>query len=349
MKMTVIKISLNKLLKTVSYSVAFASLVLLLGCPSSSNKPAELNSSTPVTTAPAKSDFDADHAFDYVRKQVEFGPRPPGSPELEKTRSYIIDQLRSFGLNVTPDEFHATTPAGDRRMVNLIAELPGESSDIVIIGSHYDTKLFKKFKFVGANDAGSSTGALMELARVLAVKKPNKLTYRFVFFDGEEAFCKEWDDCHNPNSADPKTPLPDNTYGSRHYVAQLVQKNEAPRVKAMILMDMMGFKNLRLGRADLGTTWLQDIVWQTGKQLGYKEFVDTTEGVGDDDHSPFLKAGIDSLDIIQLSTYGVYDSEYWHTKEDTLDKISPRSLKIVGDTIIASLPKIEERIESRSR
>jgi len=113
--MTVIKISTNKLLKTVSHSIAFASLVLLLGCPGNSNKPAELNSSTPVTNAPAKSDFDADRAFEYVRKQVEFGPRPPGTPELEKTRAYIIDQLRSFGLNVTTDEFHATTPVGDRK------------------------------------------------------------------------------------------------------------------------------------------------------------------------------------------------------------------------------------------
>src|SRR5256714_13446110 len=221
--MTVTKISLNKLLKTVSHSVAFASLVLFLGCPSPSNKPAELNSSAPVTNAPAKSDFDGDRAFEYLRKQVEFGPRPPGSPELEKTRAYIIDQLRSFGLNVATDEFHATTPVGDRKMANIVAELPGTSSDIIIIGSHYDTKLFKQFKFVGANDAGSSTGALMELARVLAAKKPNKLTYRFVFFDGEEAFCKDWDDCHNPNPADPNHPLPDNLYGSRHYVSQLVE------------------------------------------------------------------------------------------------------------------------------
>ena len=236
------------------------------------------------------------------------------------------------------------TPVGDRKMANIIAELPGPSSDIVIIGSHFDTKLFKDIKFVGANDAGSSTGALMEIARVLAAKKPNKLTYRFVFFDGEEAFCRDWDDCHNPNPADPNHPLPDNLYGSRHYVSQLVEKNEVSRVKAMILMDMMGYKDLRLGRADLGTRWVQDIVWQTGKELGYKAFVDAPENVGDDDHSSFLKAGIESVDIIQLNSY-----PYWHTKDDTLDKVSAKSLKIVGDAIIASLPKIEERIQSRSR
>jgi Peptidase family M28 len=322
-------------------SLAFS--LLLVGCPSTPNRPTEVNSSTPLLSA--KSDFDGDRALDHVRKQVEFGPRPPGSPELEKTRAYIVDQLRSFGLNVTSDEFQATTPVGQRKMANIVAELPGSSSDIVIISSHYDTKLMKEFKFVGANDGGSSTGAVMEIARILGMKKqPLKLTYRFVFFDGEEAFCANWDDCHNPNPADSSKPLPDNTYGSRHYVSQLVEKNEVNRVKAMILLDMIGYKELRLGRADLGSTWLQDIVWQTGKQLGYKEFVDAAEGVGDDDHSPFLKASIDALDIIQLNSY-----PYWHTKDDTMDKISSKSLKIVGDAVISSLPKIEERIQSRSR
>jgi peptidase M28-like protein len=341
------KVRSSKLTRSVFNSVALGFAIalplLLIGCPSSPNKPVEGNSSPP---APAKSEFDGDRAMDYVRRQVEFGPRPAGSAELEKTRGYIVDQLRSFGLNVSTDEFRATTPIGERKMANVVAELPGESNLIVVIGSHYDTKLFKEFKFVGANDGGSSTGALMEIARVMAARKQKpKMTYRFVFFDGEEAFCANWDDCHNPNPADPNEKLPDNTYGSRNYVSQLVQKNELSRVKAMILMDMIGSKDLRLGRADLGTKWLQDVIWQTGKQLGYdKQFVDAPEGVGDDDHSPFLKAGVDAVDLIQLNTY-----YYWHTKEDTLDKVSSRSLKIVGDAILASLPKIEERILSRPR
>jgi hypothetical protein len=316
--------------------------MLLLACPSGPNKPAE----TPPPSSPAKSDFDGDRAFELVRKQVEFGPRPAGSAELEQTRNFMMDQLRSYRLKVSTDEFHATTPIGERKMVNVTAELAGESNDVVIIASHYDTKYFKDFKFVGANDAGSSTGAVMEIARVLAAgKQKPKVTYWFVFFDGEEAFCKEWDDCHNPNPADPKIPLPDHTYGSRRYVTQLIGKNELPRVRAMILLDMIGYKNLRLGRADLGTTWLIDMVWQAGKQLGYGNvFVDSVEGVGDDDHQPFLQAGVDAMDIIQLSTYGKNDSEYWHTREDTLDKISAKSLKTVGDAVLVSLPKIEERL-----
>jgi hypothetical protein len=337
-----LKMSRKNILKLSCHSLAFVLLLTLLGCPGP--KPPEANSSSPPPAA--KSDFDGDRALDYVRKQVEFGPRPAGSAELEKTRGYIVDQLRSFGLSVSMDEFQPTTPIGQRKMANIVAELPGESSDIVIIASHYDTKLFKDFKFVGANDGGSSTGALMEIARVLSQKKVNlKLTYRFVFFDGEEAFCANWDDCKNDNPSNPDEKLPDNTYGSRQYVSQLITRGELKRVRAMILLDMVGYKDLRLGRDDLSTTWLQDIVWQTAKTIGYgKQFVDAREGVDDDDHTPFLKAGVDAIDIIQLNTY-----PYWHTKDDTLDKVSAKSLKAVGDTVILSLPKVEERLASRQK
>ncbi len=320
---------------------------ILLGCPGGENKSADATS-TNSSSSPAKttSDFDGERAFEHVRKQVEFGPRPPGSPELEKTRGYMIDQLKSYGLKVMTDEFHPVTPIGDRKMVNVTAELPGESSDVIIISSHYDTKLLKRFKFVGANDGGASTGELLELARVMAASKTKpKLTYWFVFFDGEESICFDWEECKNPNPADPSAKLPDNTYGSRRYVAQLTEKNELKRVRAMILFDMMGYKDLLLKRDDMSTSWLVDTVWQTGKQLGYSPpFVDQREGIGGDDHEPFLRAGIDALDIIQLATY-----PYWHTKEDTLDKVSAKSLKIVGDVVLTSLPKIEERLQNRSK
>src|SRR6266853_4167955 len=337
----------NEPLKTSSHFLALAFVLvgpfMLLGCPSNTNKPADGAAPPSASSAPAKSAFDGDRAFEQIRKQVEFGPRPAGSAELEKTRGYMIEQLKSYGLNVTTDEFRATTPIGERKMVNVTAELPGESNDVIIISSHYDTKYFKNIKFVGANDGGASTGALMEIARVLAGSKQKpKMTYWFVFFDGEEAFCSDWDQCHNPNPADPKTPLPDHTYGSRRYVAQLIEKNELKRVRAMILFDMMGYKELRIPReTEMSTSWLIDTVWQTASQLGYgAQFVSVSEGVGGDDHEPFLRAGIESLDIIQLAGY-----PYWHTKEDTLDKVSAKSLKIVGDVVLTSLPKIEERLQ----
>lgn len=321
---------------------------MLLGCPSGGNRSANGNSPAPgATDVPRRvSDFDGDRAFEHVRKQVELGPRPPGSPELEKARAYIIDQLRSYGLRVTADEFQVTTPIGEKKMVNLTAELPGESNDVIIVSSHYDAKYVKEFKFVGANDPGSSVAQLLEVARVMAARKEKpKLTYWFAFFDGEEAICFDWDQCHNPNPADPKNPLPDNLYGSRRYVSQLVANNELKRVRALILFDLSGYKDLRLGRDELSTSWLLDIVWYTANEIGYgKYFVNEREGVGDDDHAPFLKAGVDSLDIIQLSTY-----PYWHTKDDTLDKVTAKSLKIVGDTVLVSLPKVEERLQNRPR
>jgi glutaminyl-peptide cyclotransferase len=320
--------------------------LMMLGCPSGGNKP--VVEQPPPESPKTSSDFDGERAFAHVRKQVEFGPRPAGSAELERTRAYLSDELKSYGLNVTIDEFHPTTPIGVRKMANLTAELPGESTDVIILSTHYDTKYFKEFKFVGANDGGSSTGALLELARVMAAKKQKpRMTYWFVFFDGEEAFCLDWDQCHNPNPADPKEPLPDHTYGSRRYVEQLITRNELKRVRAMILMDMVGYKDLQFGRPEeLSTAWMIDVVWQTAKDLGHgQQFTSSAEGIGDDDHEPFLRAGVDALDIIQLTTY----ARYWHTKEDTLDKISAKSLKIVGDTVLASLPKIEERLANKPK
>jgi hypothetical protein len=321
----------------------------LTGCPSGSkpnnNSGAQDGQKTPPVstaspqTAQAAMPFDGERAFEHVRRQVEIGPRPAGSAELARTREYIAGELKSYGLNVTEDEFSATTPVGEKRFVNVMAEIAGESGDLVLLASHYDTKPIKEFRFVGANDGASSTGALLEIARVLAAnpQKP-RFTYRIVFFDGEEAFCFDWDECRNPNG-------PDNTYGSRHYVAQLKEKNESQRVRAVILLDMVGYKDLRFGRdAEMSTPWLIEVVWRTARELGHgAQFVDTIEGVGGDDHEPFLRAGIESVDIIQLTTY-----PFWHTAEDTLDKISPHSLKIVGDVLLASLPRIEQRLQSKA-
>lgn len=288
---------------------------------------------------PAAVAFNGERAMDHVRKQVEIGPRVSGSTELAKTRSYIVNELKSYDLAVSTDEFAAATPMGEKKMVNITAELPGDSKDVIIIASHYDTKLYKDIRFVGANDPGTSAGTLLEIGRVLARTnlKP-RLTYWLVFFDGEESFCEEWDECSKPDA-------PDNTYGSRHFVSQLRNRNELSRVRSLILMDMMGYKNLELGRDTMSTKWLQDVIWQTARDLGYaSSFVDRPEAVGGDDHEPFLRADIDSVDIIQLNNY-----PYWHKADDTLDKVSPRSMKIVGDTVIASLPRIEQRLLSKGK
>jgi glutaminyl-peptide cyclotransferase len=287
----------------------------------------------PPSPAPIPGAFNGERAMDHVRKQMEFGPRPPDTPQLAKTRAYITDQLKASGLNVYLDEFTAATPQGEKKMANIVAEIPGEWKLRILLTSHYDTKYYKDMQFLGANDPASSVATLLEIARVLGSQKEKpKVTYRLVFFDGEEAFCEGWSECGDAKN-------PDNTYGSRHYVSQR-ERNELPLTGAMILLDMMGYKNLELGRDPTSTKWLQDIIWQTGRELGYdKVFVDRDEGVGGDDHEAFLKAGVAAVDLIQLTSY-----PYWHKADDTADKVSAQSMKIVGDTVLASLPKIAEHV-----
>jgi glutaminyl-peptide cyclotransferase len=282
----------------------------------------------------AGTSFDGARALQHVRKLVEFGPRPAGSDALKRARAYIVSELKSYGLKVGADEFKAKTPAGERSMANVSAELKGTGDDFIVIASHYDTKLYKEFSFVGANDGGSSTGALLEIARVLASSPRRDMSYRFVFFDGEEATCAEWDECG-------KEGAPDNTYGSRRYVARLREGGELKRLRALVLLDMMGYEKLELGRDTMSTPWLVDVVWKTAAESGHgREFLGRAEEVGGDDHAPFIAAGVPSLDIIQLNTY-----PFWHRPEDTLDKVSARSLRAVGEVLIASLPRIEARLK----
>jgi Zn-dependent M28 family amino/carboxypeptidase len=208
-----------------------------------------------------------------------------------------------------------------------------------VITGHYDTKLFKEFAFVGANDAGSSSAFLVELARALK-DRPREFTYELVWFDGEEAVCAGWDDC-GQTKLDNWTPAkpgnPDNTYGSRHYVVEAM-KTGIRSVRAMILVDMIGERGAVFQREAYSTAWLKAIIWDTAKELGHdKTFVSTEYAIADD-HVPFLKAGVPSVDIIDL------DYTSWHTATDTLDKLAARSLQIVGDVLLASLPKIEKRL-----
>ena len=318
--------------------------LLLMGCPRNegpNNSRIGVSQSPSASTSPAMLPeavaLNGERAMEHVKKQVELGARISGSAELAKTREHIINSLKSSGLAVTTDEFSASTPIGEKKMVNITAEIPGESKDVIIVSSHYETKYYKDMKFVGANDPGSSVATLLEIGRVLGARQPKpKMTYWLVFFDGEESFCEGWDECSKPGA-------PDNTYGSRHYVAQLKKKNELARVRAMILLDIMGYKNLELGRDTMSTRWLQDILWRTAREIGHgKYFADWPEAVGADDHEPFLREGIPAVDLIQLSGY-----PYWHRADDTLDKVSAESMKIVGEVVLASLPRVEQYLLSR--
>jgi hypothetical protein len=280
--------------------------------------------------------FDGERAFAHVKKQVEFGPRPAGSAALEKTRQYLVKEMESYGLKVTLDEFMPATPQGKVKMKNIIAELPGEAAGVIAIASHYDTKLFKQFAFVGANDGGSSTGALVEIARVLAADKtPRKFTYQFVFFDGEEAFCAEWSQCLDGK---------DNTYGSRHMVERLRAEKKTDQLKALILLDMVGDKDLQILREENSSSWLVQAIWETAQAAGYGQQFPARSSYIEDDHSRFLEVGISAVDLIDFE-YGGPGNPHWHTQTDTLDKLSAQSLKAVGDVVVLSLPKIAALIK----
>lgn len=286
--------------------------------------------------------FDGERAFAHVRRMVEIGPRPAGSPGAAKTRAYIVEQLAALGIETEEQRFEANTPIGPVPMVNLRASIPllqasgqaprqGSGRGRLLFASHYDTKLFKDITFVGANDGGSSTGFLIELARVLKARE-NALTIELVFFDGEEAFV-EWD-------LDT-----DSTYGSRHYVEAARADGSLTHIRALVLVDMIGDRNLTIKRDSHSTPWLNDLFWSAAAKLGRTEFVNETTTI-EDDHIPFIEAGIPAIDIIDLE-YPDESMRYWHTAADTLDKISPASLQVVGDVLLEALKGIEERVRSK--
>jgi glutaminyl-peptide cyclotransferase len=272
----------------------------------------------------SKVTFDGSKAYDYLRNVVAFGPRPPGSAALEQTRQYIRKELKALGIDTVEQAFDADTPLGRFHMVNLIARIPGTSPERIVFAGHYDTKLFREFRFVGANDAGSSTAFLLEWARVLKAR-PNKFTSELLFLDGEEALRTEWVD-------------PDNRYGSRHYVRAAQQDGSIKQVRAMILVDMIGDRDLRIKRESESTRWLKEVIWAAAKRVKHGDtFVDEETPI-EDDHYPFLEAGVPSADIIDL------DYPPWHQPGDTLDKVSARSMQIVGEVLIEALPDIEKRL-----
>lgn len=280
-----------------------------------------------VPAAAERPMFDGARAMEHVRQLVSFGPRPAGSPALEQARGYIRAQLKALGVAVVDQPFDADTPVGRLRMVNLRATIPGASKDRLIIGGHYDTKLFREFRFVGANDGGSSAAFLIELARVLKARA-NPFTVELVFFDGEEATRPEWR-------------YPDHTYGSRHYVDAEARASTLPTIRAMLLVDMIGDRDLNIRRESLSTKWLTDVVWNSARVLGYGRYFLNEEMAVEDDHVAFLRAGVPAVNIIDL------DYPPWHTAADTIDQVSARSMEIVGLVLLDALPSIEARLKTR--
>jgi glutaminyl-peptide cyclotransferase len=270
--------------------------------------------------------FSGASALEFTRQAVAFGPRPVDSPAHRKLQAYIVSKLKTFGCVVEHDTFTAQTPMGAKPMNNIIAKIPGQSKQIVVLTGHYDTKLMRNRVFVGANDAGSSTGFLLEMARVLCGKPAMNDIY-LVWLDGEEAI-ENW----APN---------DSLYGSRHLAARWKEDGTLGRVKAVINLDMIGDVDLTVVHEWNSTPWLRKLVWDTAASLGYSRHFSMIDGAIEDDHIPFLRAGAPALDLIDFE-YGPQNS-WWHTEQDTVDKLSPRSFQVIGNVLLKVLSKLENR------
>jgi Zn-dependent M28 family amino/carboxypeptidase len=279
--------------------------------------------SAPVSIIAAN--FSGTAALDFTRQAVAFGPRPSGSEAIHKLQAYILAQLKPDGCEIIEDSFTAKTPKGDVAMKNILCKFPGpkvqgKPSNAIAITGHYDTKLFPGRRFVGANDGGSSTGFLLELAHALA-HQPRVDDVYVVLFDGEEAI-GEWS-------------ATDSVYGSKHLAESWRKDGTLARLKALINVDMIGDKSLNIKQEPNSNARLTRLVWSTAADLGYGAyFLDDSLAI-EDDHLPFLKFGAPALDIID------FDYPPWHEDSDTMDKLSAQSLEIVGAVVMESIHRLE--------
>jgi hypothetical protein len=264
-------------------------------------------------------EISGEKAFAHARRLVEFGPRPSGSEAIEKSREYIEDQLRRLGWQVTRQAFTDDTPRGKVQFINLIAKSPRNAAPLFLLCSHYDTKTFDAIKFVGANDGGSSTGLLLELARVIGQHPNLAAKIELIFFDGEEAYD------HFSES--------DGLYGSRYFARQL-QGSRPKQLRGGILFDMVGDRSLNVTLpADSPPEIARDI-FAAAEALKLRSFFTYLDRDMIDDHSPINAIGIPTIDLID------FDYPWWHTAGDTIDKISPDSLQIVGSVALYYLSEI---------
>jgi glutaminyl-peptide cyclotransferase len=277
-------------------------------------------------------EFSGAEALAFTKRVVAFGPRPSGSPEIQKLQSYILGELKALGCHTIQDDFTASTPLGRTPMKNILARFSGTSGKAVFFTGHYDTKSMPGTYFVGANDGGSSAGLLLELAKALAHAVRKDDVY-LVWFDGEEAVARWSDD--------------DSLYGSRHLAERWASDGTLGRIRALINVDMIGDRDLGILEDMNSSGPLRELVWRTAERLGYGRHFLRNGSAIEDDHIPFLRRGVNALDLIDLD-YGERNS-YWHTDKDTIDKLSAESFQVVGRVLLESLKELERNGGSDGR
>jgi glutaminyl-peptide cyclotransferase len=269
--------------------------------------------------------IDSARAMQYVKEIVAYGPRSIGSANHKKVEDYILAHLK--GDAVENDTFTADTPEGKFPVHNIIAKFPGTKDGIIVIASHYDTNYpFRNTSYVGANDGGSSSALLLEFANQLRSKPRAGYSIWLVWDDAEEAV-KEWSDA-------------DSLYGIRHVEEKWEADGSLKKIKAFLLADMIGDADLNIERDSNSTPWLEDVVYEAATRLGYQSHFFARTMQVSDDHLPFVKRGVPSADLIDFD-YG-YNDVFWHTPQDTVDKLSPKSLEIVGSTILETVSILDK-------
>jgi Zn-dependent M28 family amino/carboxypeptidase len=324
--------------------------LLLAGCEHDSNKDqsketgvgdaqapvqSTVDTSLPRLSLPADSGplpaFDSGRAMQYVKEIVAYGPRPIGSANHKKVEEYILAHLLAHLKSdaVENDIFTADTPEGKYPVHNIVAKFPGSKDGIIVIASHYDTNYpFRNTSYVGANDGGSSSALLLEIANQLRGRPNSGYSVWLVWDDAEEAV-KSWSDA-------------DSLYGIRHLEEKWEAEGTLKKIKAFLLADMVGDADLNIERDTNSTVWLEAVVYESASRLGYQSHFFGRSMEVSDDHLPFVKRGVPSADLIDFD-YG-YNDVFWHTPQDTVDKLSARSLEIVGRSMletVAILDKME--------
>jgi Zn-dependent M28 family amino/carboxypeptidase len=293
--------------------------------PAASETPASALNLPPDSSPPPS--IDANRAWQYVKDVVKFGERPIGSANHKKLEDYILEHLK--GDEVESDSFTADTVEGKFPVHNIIAKYPGVKDGIIVIAGHYDTNYpLRGTGYVGANDGGSTTAILLEFANQLRGKKRDGYSVWLLWTDAEEAV-RTWSDT-------------DSLYGTRHLAARWQQDGTAKKIKAFLLTDMIGDADLDIDRDQNSTPWLEDVVYEAATRLGYQSHFFARENAIDDDHLPFMKIGVPCADIIDID-YG-YNDSYHHTPQDTIDKLSPKSIEIVGSVILETV-RILDKME----
>jgi Zn-dependent M28 family amino/carboxypeptidase len=296
------------------------------GASAAADSPAEVRAQGASTDSAPLPQIDSKRTFQYVKDVVAFGTRPIGSENHKKLENYILGHLK--GDEVEDDAFTADTPEGKFPIRNIIAKYPGTKDGIIVIVGHYDTNYpLRNSGYVGANDGGSSTAILLEYANHLRGKKRDGYSVWLVWSDGEEAV-KEWTDT-------------DSLYGTRHLAEKWEKDGTLKKIKALLVMDMIGDADLNIDHDTNSTKWLSDVMYEAAERSGVQSHFYGREGGISDDHLPFVKRGVPSLDVIDLD-YG-YNNVFHHTPQDTLDKLSPRSLEIVGNTTLEAVRLLDRR------